>query len=288
MASDQKYRDYLSEFETEEDEGAVWVRNWDRFEAGMGTGPLCDANTESVEEAFKEPNIDPDTVRRVRRGWDVMVTQAGSTELTEAYKALVDMDRSLASYPVLDDTKHSQMEHDRDLEHLRSDVHYGDVADGVWATGWEGPVFSWLWKRMPMMLESARDDDGTHVAHEYIRLALYALNLVSDEARDETEIWITKNIKGAPTHFCQLDVIDVSEDPKRNMAQREVIHYGRDKLVENEKHTEICRYCREGIDPEHRVIELGNCDFETDTDCGVHLRCASMAYNLDDLKVDTQ
>jgi hypothetical protein len=103
-------------------------------------------------------------------GYSIRVYRDG--QITEAFKAWIDIQERLEYYPLLDDGDYSNREYEATIENLTNvsyDSYYYDPPDG-----WESEVFTWLWNNNQRAIENV-DDHGGYATRDEIHEAMNSL-----------------------------------------------------------------------------------------------------------------
>jgi hypothetical protein len=108
-------------------------------------------------------------------GYAIRVFRNG--QITDAFRKWCEIQDSLEEYPILDDEKHSELEHEAALEGI-SLAGKRMVRDDAPET-WPSEVFSWFWDNNQGALE--HDGQGAYPSEDDMTEALEALGYLASE-----------------------------------------------------------------------------------------------------------
>lgn len=146
------------------------------------SGLLDMVNAKSIEKEI-EPHLEGNDAEVFRAshwgpGWVegyVIRVYNNKNEITEAFKTYAKCALALQEYPVLDDSLHSEMEYEAQLESIEHNA--PSFGGNEPPEDWPSRVFGWLWENNQDALEYEGDP---YVTEEDIGAALTALGIEFD------------------------------------------------------------------------------------------------------------
>jgi hypothetical protein len=150
-----------------------------------------ESNAEAINEELKplldadDPDVWMESHNHWAVGWVagyVIRVYDDEGKVTAAARKVFELKQRLEDYPLLDEDDYSEREYESALKRI-SEEGGRFLKDGT-EDGWEGDVFSWLWKHEQHELENT-DDTGAAPSEESIKAALKALDLLDPEYDEE-------------------------------------------------------------------------------------------------------
>ena len=154
---------------------------------------LIDKSNEAVIDKIMEPFVNRGVAFHESHnhfacghidGYSFMVrTKKGKP--TAVARALCEIALSLANYPLLDESDHSEREYEAAMEGIR-DNFPSDIDIDLIPENWEAEVFDWLWDNNQRELENS-DDQGAYPSTKAVQEAINALWPETVEQEDDDE-----------------------------------------------------------------------------------------------------
>lgn len=170
------------------------------------------SNAAAIEKAM-EPffdSDDPDIQSESHNHWAVGYVDGYAIrvyrdgQITEAFKAYVELMERLEDYPLLDEEDYSRREYEATIENIKSE---GCPIDANLPEDWAGQVYSWLSDNNFRAVEN-RDDQGGYADRWEIAEAVAELGFVDDPEF----VWAVATANGFRAEFNVVELIGEMSD----------------------------------------------------------------------------